>query len=383
MPATWNFENPLKHYALALLAVAISLLIRTLVDPILGESSAYLILFPAIVFSALFCGVGPSLVAIVAALAGTRYWFMQPAYTFALPETPQLLAGTVFLAASAIAVIFCEISRRTAEKLREAQSELEAQVGEQTLELGEAHEQVRGLTGQVLHLQDDERRRIARELHDSVGQYLAALGLNLATVKEGVKADIERLNKTAATLTDSTALVHEMTKEIRTISYLLHPPFLDEAGLVPALKWYVQGFSERSKIAVDLQVADSFERLATEVETTIFRVVQECLTNIHRHSGSSSAEVQLEQVGGQVEVRIRDQGKGITEEKLAEMASSTGNAGVGMRGMRERVRQLGGTLEMTSEGAGKGALVVARLPVTRALLRALAATTAGGASAFQ
>src|SRR5205807_8558684 len=131
------------------------------------------------------------------------------------------------------------------------------------------------------------RRRIAPELHDSVGQMLAALAMNLSAVR----SDVEQLAKTAATLTDSQTLVQDMSAEVRTISHLLHPPLLDEAGLLSAIRWYVEGYSERSKIRVDLQLDPQIGRLPAELETAIFRIVQECLTNIHRHSGSSSASI--------------------------------------------------------------------------------------------
>ncbi len=207
----------------------------------------------------------------------------------------------------------------------------------------------------MLQLQDDERRRIARELHDSVGQLLVGLTMNLSVVR----ADIDRLSKTAAALTDSEALVQEMSKEVRTISHLLHPPLLDEAGLSSAVRWYTEGFAQRSKIKVDLDLPADFGRLSPELETAIFRVVQECLTNIHRHSGSPIAKIRLLRLNGEVHVEVKDKGKGIPIEKREEMASA-GMPGVGIRGMRERMRQLGGALEITSNG--DGTVILARLP---------------------
>src|SRR5258705_8548517 len=162
--------------------------------------------------------------------------------------------------------------------------DLEERVQQRTAELAAANHNLGELSARLLHLQDEEGRRIARELHDSVGQTLAALSMNLAAVG----ADIERLAKTATTIADSTALVNDMSSDIRTISYLLHPPLLDEAGLSSALTWYIKGFSERSKIEVELRMPEDFGRLSRDLETAIFRVVQECLTNIHRHSGSSA-----------------------------------------------------------------------------------------------
>jgi signal transduction histidine kinase len=150
---------------------------------------------------------------------------------------------------------------------------------------------------------------------------------------------------------------------------------LDEAGLIPALRWYLQGFSERSKITVDLEVSEDFERLSGDLETTIFRVVQECLTNIHRHSQSRVAMVRIRRLNAHVEVEVRDQGKGISQEKLSEMLSS-GTAGVGIGAMRERAHQLGGSLEVKSAGEGKGTAVLARLPVTNNSSTLVAAASA-------
>jgi signal transduction histidine kinase len=240
--------------------------------------------------------------------------------------------------------------------LRNEQGELEKRVQERTSDLDTANQNLRELSARLLQLQDDERRRIARELHDSVGQMLVALTMNLSAVR----LDVERLAKTAHALADSESLVQEMSTEVRTISHLLHPPLLDEAGLLSALRWYVEGFVRRSKIDVDLDLPDAFGRLPRESETAIFRVVQECLTNIHRHSGSSHAKIRLRQREHEVFVEIEDKGKGIPAEKIQEMALA-GAPGVGIRGMRERLRQLGGTMEINSNGSGT--VIAVRLPI--------------------
>ena len=143
---------------------------------------------------------------------------------------------------------------------------------------------------------------------------------------------------------------------------MLHPPLLDEIGLSSALRLYLEGFAERSKIKVDLEIPEDFGRLSADLETAIFRVVQECLTNIHRHSGSTVAKVRVSKGNTDLRIEVEDDGKGISPQKRIEM-DLAGKAGVGIRGMRERIRQLGGTLRISSQPNGKGTVVVARLPV--------------------
>lgn len=224
-----------------------------------------------------------------------------------------------------------------------------------------AEESLRELTGRLLRLQDDERRRIARELHDSTGQMLVALGMNLASLEfESGKLP----DRAARTLSDSNQLVQEITKELRTLSYLLHPPLLDEAGLNSALRWYVEGFSKRSHVIVTLELDPSIGRLPRETETAIFRIVQECLTNVHRHSGSAFAQMRLERRANEIWVEVQDEGKGIPAGTL-ENRKASGGLGIGITGMRERVRQLGGKLEIISDEGGT--LVRAELPVAEGL----------------
>lgn len=220
-----------------------------------------------------------------------------------------------------------------------------------------AEESLRLLSGQLLHLQDQERRRIARELHDSAGQILAALGMNLSLVgsENGNIAP-----RAAKAIQESVGLVQELSRELRTISHLLHPPLLDEVGLASGLRSYLEGFTERSKISVDLELPEDLGRLQQDSETAIFRIVQECLTNIHRHSESPVARIRIRRTDIEVSLEVEDRGKGIPAEKRQAMDSG-GTAGVGIRGMRERLRQLGGSLEINSNDAGT--VVVARLPV--------------------
>lgn len=233
-----------------------------------------------------------------------------------------------------------------------------------------AEENLRELSARLLQLRDEERRHIARELHDSAGQMLAALSMNLARLSQGGKT---RPNS-AELLKESLGLVQELSKEVRTISHLLHPPLLDEVGLSSALRLYLEGFAERSTIKVNLQIPGDFGRLSRELELAIFRVVQECLTNIHRHSGSRVAKIGISRSDVDVRLEVQDRGKGISPAKRSEM-DMTGRAGVGIRGMRERIRQLGGTLEIRSQRDGRGTTVVVRLPTEKSSTPAIPAYT--------
>jgi PAS domain S-box-containing protein len=226
------------------------------------------------------------------------------------------------------------------QALRDAHEQLEARVKDRTRELDQAQERLRMLSARLLQMQDDERRRIARELHDTAGQILVALNLNLVPVEE----ELRKTNSAVLRpLTESLRLVEELSRDLRTMSHLLHPPLLDEAGLKSAVRWYVEGFAERSKIEVDLHLDAGLGRLPAELETAMFRIVQECLTNIHRHSGSNSASIVITRETHSVTIEIRDRGKGM---------SMPVRAGVGIQGMGERVRQLGGHLEIDSGSGG-------------------------------
>ena len=240
--------------------------------------------------------------------------------------------------------------RKWAEQaLQEAREQLDARVKSRTAELDQAQERLRQLSARLLQMQDNERRRIARELHDTAGQILVALNLNLTPVED----ELRNINPgLAKPVTESLHLIEELSRDLRTMSHLLHPPLLDEAGLLSAVRWYVEGFAERSKIQVDLHLDPSVGRLPAELETAIFRVVQECLTNIHRHSGSDWASIAIIPQPGNVRVEICDRGKGMPKPV---------RPGIGIQGMRERVRQLGGELEI--ESGAEGTRIAAIVPV--------------------
>jgi signal transduction histidine kinase len=345
------------RYAVALALAVFALGTRWALNPLLGDRLPYITLFPVIAFAALYLGVGPCMSALVVGLAGAKFWLVSPLHSFRIPNRADVVGMLAFALTAVLILAIAEVHHRRHELLLQAQDDLEAKVRGRTTELNTANQSLRQLTARLLELQDDERRRFARELHDSVGQTLTALAMNLSTVE----SDIEKLTKTAGTIQESTALVQDLSKEIRTISHLLHPPLLDESGLASALRWYIDGFAQRSCIKVELQLPNDFPRLPQESEIAIFRVVQECLTNIHRHSESQTARIHIVRSPGEVRVEIEDKGKGISSDKQSHMVS-TAQPGVGVRGMRERLRQLGGTLEIHSAGPGKGTLVLAKLP---------------------
>ena len=339
-------RNHVWRYAAACLAATAAVAVGHTLEPILGRFVSSMLLFPAMAFAAWYCGVGPSILATVLTLLGVKYWFFPPVYSFNISAVQALGLATIMLV-FAVVVWMGEARRRENDALRLDHGDLENKVGERTAELDVANQKLRDLSARLMQSQDDERRRIARELHDSVGQTMAALSMNLTKVE----ADLERLHQTARTIVDSSTLVQEMNKEVRTISYLLHPPMLDEAGLGSALRWYVDGFTERSGIKVEMEIAEDFGRLQPAVETAVFRTVQECLTNVHRHSGSKTARIRLLRSAGEVRLQVEDEGGGMAADKLDQVVADD-TPGVGIRGMRERLRQLGGTLEVNSGHTG-------------------------------
>jgi signal transduction histidine kinase len=209
------------------------------------------------------------------------------------------------------------------------------------------------LSAHVLRSQDEERRRIARQLHETVAQSLAALKMNLVRIGRLVSGGANASD----VLSESVALTDEAMKEIRTLSYLLHPPLLEEGGLVPGLRWYATGFAERSGINVHLDVSPDLERMPEEIEMVVFRIVQECLNNIHRHSGSTTARVRVVRESSNLRVEVEDEGRGMPASHARAFA------GVGLAGIRERAKQLGGRLEIHSSSHGTKVSVI--LPLDR------------------
>ena len=477
------------RYAQAILVTLVALYLRYLLLPVLGDANPYHTVWLAVVFSAWYCGLGPSIASTLISTLGVWYWFLPPAHSFTVRDRTQVFGMLGFLALSGCIVAVGESHRRasasrfqlaaivetsedamlskdldgiimswnrgahrlfgwsaeeaigrpvtimvpaelheeeasilerlregahvvgyetvrvsktgqrlhvsltlapvedssgrivgvstvgrditerkrTEAKLQSAHDNLEQRVLERTTELHRKNEElvkqegvVRELSGRLLQMQDEERRRFARELHDSVGQLLAAISMNISRLLQ----EKDKLGEPARTCLDENAnLVDQVSKEIRTISHLLHPPLLDEAGLESAIRWYIEGFAERSQIRVQLDMPADFDRLSSDQEIAVFRVVQECLTNIHRHSESARAIIRITRGDGQVHLEVRDEGKGIPPEQQVAL-NSYGAMGVGFRGMRERLRQLGGSLQILS--SEEGTVISATLPVVSA-----------------
>jgi signal transduction histidine kinase len=237
--------------------------------------------------------------------------------------------------------------KRVEEVLRRTQAELESVVEQRTSAL-------RQLSSRLLSLQDTERRRIARELHDSLGQYLVGLKINIDMLREAPAS--------AGMWVEAEHLMQQCMSEVRTLSYLLHPPTMDAAGFASAARWYVEGFGQRSGVAVTLTAPDHLGRFPDAIELALFRILQEALTNVHRHSGASAADVLICEESGQVVLQIKDNGRGIPDDLLALFHRGAG-MGVGLAGIRERAWELGGLLKVESDS--QGTVVRVTVPVSQ------------------
>jgi PAS domain S-box-containing protein len=222
----------------------------------------------------------------------------------------------------------------------------------------QAQEAARRLSGRILQVQDMERRKLARELHDSLGQYLASLKVNIRSSLKNIDAERPR-----QLLTECVDILEQCLTETRTISYLLHPPLLDETGLGSAIRWYVEGFAQRSGIKVSLQIPDTIPRFSDDIETAVFRILQESLTNAHRHARTEKAQITLEIRPYTIMITVRDYGCGISPDRLRSFLERNVGVGVGLGGMRERARELGGTLTVTAGVGHLGTIISAEIPM--------------------
>jgi signal transduction histidine kinase len=240
----------------------------------------------------------------------------------------------------------------------ELSEELEARVAERTERLQEAEEALHRLLGKILQLQDEERRQIALDLHEETAQNLSAVAMSIARLQQ--KPDLDATAQTI--VSEGLSYAEEALQEIRLLSYMLYPPLLDQLGLRPAVEWYVEGFVRQSGIRVELACAPDIGRFPLDVETTAFRVVQESLSNVLRHSGSTTASIRLTREPDTIVLQVQDQGSGIPAGVLIEAHGDGSSPGVGIPGMRERLRRLGGRLDVSS--SVYGTTLTAILPYT-------------------
>jgi signal transduction histidine kinase len=385
----------LRRYAIALSSAVLAILLRWILDPVLGHVAFFVTVYIAVAFCALMCGGVPATVSGIISFAAILYWFVDPRHSLQLiSQTPQIHYIIGAFIVCAVLIVLGAANRkkqlqlnqtvealttearerkRAQDELRDAHDKLEERVKERTAELSralvqleseinvreEAEAHLRQLSLRLMTLQDEERRRIARELHDTTGQTLAAMKMSLALVQQNEKSN----PRTQPLIDDLNALIDEALQEVRTTSYLLHPPLLDEAGIASAARWFVEGFARRSGIDVQCDIPEKLERPPRDCELVLFRVLQESLTNVHRHSQASAATVRLARQDDAVHLKITDNGKGIPEEHLRRFETVGNKSGVGITGMRERVRELGGHIEIRALRQGTSVSVV--LPVSQ------------------
>ena len=253
---------------------------------------------------------------------------------------------------------FSDMERRVrtrSDELTRVNASLETEIADPK----QKEELLRQLSCHLMQAQDQERRRIARELHDNSGQTLAAIAVNLSRIENLLPDTAPKVKNLVA---DTAAMAEQTSREIRTISYLLHPPLLEEAGLTAAIGWLANGFTQRSGIKTEVDMPPELERLPSDIEVTLFRIVQETLTNVARHSGSKTAFIKLTRQPGEIILSVRDEGKGIPPEKLEKVHGNVSALGVGVAGVWERVRQFGGALDINSNSRGTTVMVVVPLP---------------------
>ena len=338
-----------KRYAIAIAAAILAVLLRWILDPVLGHVAFYVTLYVTVTFCAVVCGFAPAIVSGLLGFLGIFYWFVDPRHSLSIMGQPEIHAIVGCVLVCAVLSALGEANRRkqlrlnetilalttearerkrAEDQLRQAHDELEQRVVERTAELSQAlarleseirvsekkEQQLRNLSLRLMTLQDEERRRIARELHDSAGQTIAAMKMSIALIRRSNTAS----PAFARLVDDLEALADEALQEVRTTSYLLHPPLLDEAGINSAARWFVEGFARRSGIQVDCDIPENMEWPPRDSELVLFRVLQESLTNVHRHSGASAASVRLSRDTDQLQLEVGDNGKGIPKSACVD-----------------------------------------------------------------
>jgi signal transduction histidine kinase len=361
-PVKWNEWRVVEVAALFITLVLLGLIVFT--QPVPSTLNTYpvkFLTFPFLLWAAIRFGQREAATA-VAVLCGVAIWGNLHAggpFVLGPAANEGLLLLQLFMAVMSTATLGVGTSmaerKRAEDALRDTLDKMEVKIQERTQALQESEKSLHELSARLLQLQDEERRRIAQELHENTGQKLAALSMNLSLAMK----ELEALSpKARQALLECLALAEQSVQEMRTLSYVLHPPFLDELGLAAALRWYAEGFSKRSGIRIEVDAPAQALPAPKDVETTMFRVVQECLTNIHRHAASESVRIRLYADAEWLRLEVEDQGRGVAVDR-----EGTESLGVGLRGMRERVRQLDGRLEFNS--SEQGTTVRVSLPYRR------------------
>jgi signal transduction histidine kinase len=342
------------RYVAALMSLVAASGLTLFARPLFATTS-YALFLAAVMFSSWYGGLTPGLIVVLLSVFALDRYFASPELSGVLSRDDVVHLG-IFLLVAGLINYLSRKRIRAEEALQISHAQLELRITESTADL-------RRLSGQLLHLQDEERRRTARLLHETVAQDLVALKMDLAVLRRFGKWDRAEAGEA---LEEALALTDECIREARTVSYLLHPPLLDEAGLASALQWYIAGFERRSGIRTKLNLPPTLGRLPRETELIVFRFVQECLTNVHRHSGSPSARITINETATELVVRVSDRGCGMPQPTLDAMGSSSPLLGVGIMGMYERVKQAGGSMKIQS--GHQGTIVTAVLPCQKVVL---------------
>lgn len=364
VPQLSSRRRTLAYYFLAAGAAVAMLLLRATLSGEFGIHYPYHTVWLAVIFAGWYCGVGPSILSLVIDSVGIWYWFLPPYHSFTGKTQTEYAGMLGFLVFAGIIVTLGEANRRlflkqqqTENALQKSNDDLEKRVKERTAELEQSNESARRLSARIIAVQDDERRRIGRSLHDSLGQYLAALKMHLHELQ--CQGEFAR-----SLASQCSEIVDQCLVETRTVSHLLHPPLLDERGFCSATRLFVEGFAGRSGLAVSLDLPSELAiRMAPDLEIALFRAVQEGLTNIHRYASATAAKIAFRVEPSSVRLAISDNGKGMPLSLLKQIREGTADAGVGIAGIRERFRDLNGALEIESSSSGTTLTITAPLVV--------------------
>jgi signal transduction histidine kinase len=368
------FRGGPRRYIIAMVLTAVFLVVRGALDPSIGNYVPYLAVLPAVILSAWFGGLGPSIVATLLAFVGEQYWFIPPVRTLRLENEAQVTGTVVYFVVSGTIILFAEMNRRTLakltssqqrlklanEELAKAQDELEMRVRERTWQLGQKNqelanqtEMVRNLSGQLLQSQDDERRRIARELHDDINQRLALLAVNLDRLKQDIPGSAEEAQKGAV---EATKQVQDLGSDVQALSHRLHSSKLEYLGLAVAAAGFCREISDRQQMEIDFQAENIPKELSDEISLCLFRVLQEAVQNGAKHSGSRHLQVSLSVASNEIQLTVRDSGIGFDPDRAVK------GRGIGLTSMKERLKLVNGEISIDSQ-LQRGTTIRARVPL--------------------